>query len=41
MRHRQMPMADEAVDEPSADLPTQRLTVHEQQAWMLMSLLED
>ncbi|WP_271007591.1 Dps family protein [Paucibacter sp. B51] len=32
---------DKASDEPSADLLTQRLTVHEQTAWMLRSLLED
>ena len=35
------PLADEAGDEPTADLLTQRLTVHEQTAWMLRSLLED
>lgn len=35
------PLADEAGDEPTADLLTQRLTVHEQAAWMLRSLLED
>ena len=35
------PLADKASDEPTADLLTQRLTVHEQQAWMLRSLLED
>ena len=35
------PMADKANDEPTADLLTQRLTVHEQTAWMLRSLLED
>ena len=34
------PLADRAGDEPTADLLTQRLTVHEQQAWMLRSLLE-
>ena len=34
------PLADKAGDEPTADLLTQRLTVHEQQAWMLRSLLE-
>ncbi len=32
---------DKAGDEPTADLLTQRLTVHEQAAWMLRSLLED
>jgi len=35
------PLAAEAGDEPTADLLTQRLTVHEQTAWMLRSLLED
>jgi starvation-inducible DNA-binding protein len=35
------PIADAASDEPTADLLTQRLTVHEQSAWMLRSLLED
>ena len=35
------PLADAANDEPTADLLTQRLTVHEQTAWMLRSLLEE
>jgi starvation-inducible DNA-binding protein len=35
------PLADKAADEPTADLLTQRLAVHEQTAWMLRSLLED
>jgi starvation-inducible DNA-binding protein len=35
------PLADTASDEPTADLLTQRLTVHEQTAWMLRSLLEE
>lgn len=35
------PLADKANDEPTADLLTQRLTVHEQNAWMLRSLLEE
>ncbi len=35
------PLADTAGDEPTADLLTQRLTVHEQTAWMLRSLLEE
>ena len=35
------PLADKACDEPTADLLTQRLTVHEQTAWMLRSLLEE
>ena len=33
--------AEKAGDEPTADLLTQRLTVHEQSAWMLRSLLEE
>ena len=32
--------ADEANDQPSADLLTQRLQIHEKTAWMLRSLLE-
>ncbi len=36
-----VPLVDKAGDEPTADLLTQRLTVHEQTAWMLRSLLED
>ena len=35
------PVADEAGDQPTADLLTQRLDVHEKTAWMLRSLLED
>jgi starvation-inducible DNA-binding protein len=35
------PSADKASDEPTADLLTQRLAVHEQTAWMLRSLLEE
>lgn len=34
------PLVDEANDEPSADLLTQRMQVHEKNAWMLRSLLE-
>ena len=34
------PVVDEANDEPTADLLTQRLQVHEKTAWMLRSLLE-
>jgi len=34
------PLVDKASDEPSADLLTQRLQVHEKTAWMLRSLLE-
>ncbi len=33
------PLADEAHDEPTADLLTQRLQVHEKTAWMLRALL--
>ena len=33
-------LADKAGDEPTADLLTQRLTVHEQTVWMLRSMLE-
>ena len=35
-----MPLADAASDEPTADLLTQRMQVHEKNAWMLRSLLE-
>ncbi len=35
------PVIDAASDEPTADLLTQRLQVHEKTAWMLRSLLED
>lgn len=34
------PLADKASDEPTADLLTQRLQIHEKTAWMLRSLLE-
>lgn len=34
------PLVDEAADEPSADLLTQRMQIHEKNAWMLRSLLE-
>lgn len=34
------PTVDEAQDEPSADLLTQRMQIHEKTAWMLRSLLE-
>jgi starvation-inducible DNA-binding protein len=33
------PLVDEVHDEPSADLLTQRMQVHEKTAWMLRSLL--
>lgn len=35
------PIVDEAHDEPTADLLTQRMQVHEKTAWMLRSLLEN
>jgi starvation-inducible DNA-binding protein len=34
------PIADKASDEPTADLLTQRLQLHEKTAWMLRSLLD-
>lgn len=34
------PVADEANDEPTADILTQRMQLHEKNAWMLRSLLE-
>ncbi len=34
------PAADAASDEPTADLLTQRMQLHEKTAWMLRSLLE-
>lgn len=36
-----MPVADKAGDEPTADLLTQRMQVHEKNAWMLRSLLAE
>ena len=33
------PLLDEASDEPTADLLTQRMQVHEKNAWMLRSML--
>lgn len=35
-----LPVLDQARDEPTADLLTQRMQVHEKTAWMLRSLLE-
>ena len=35
-----LPVADEAHDEPTLDLLTQRLNIHEKNAWMLRSLLK-
>jgi starvation-inducible DNA-binding protein len=34
------PVVDEASDEPTADLLTQRMQIHEKNAWMLRSMLE-
>ncbi len=34
------PLVDKAADEPTADLLTQRMQIHEKNAWMLRSLLE-
>lgn len=35
------PVVDQNQDEPTADLLTQRMQIHEKTAWMLRSLLED
>jgi starvation-inducible DNA-binding protein len=35
-----IPLADKANDEPTLDLLTQRMQVHEKNAWMLRSLLK-
>jgi starvation-inducible DNA-binding protein len=35
------PVVNEADDQPTADLLTQRLEVHEKTAWMLRSLLDE
>ncbi len=34
-------LADKAHDEPTADLLTQRMQIHEKNAWMLRSMLEN
>ncbi len=34
------PVADKAHDEPTADLLTQRMQIHEKTAWMLRSMLD-
>ena len=34
------PVVNEASDEPTADLLTQRMQIHEKNAWMLRSMLE-
>jgi starvation-inducible DNA-binding protein len=36
-----LPLVADANDQPTADLLTQRLNVHEKTAWMLRSLLDD
>jgi len=36
-----LPVVDKANDQPTADVITQRLDVHEKTAWMLRSLLEE
>ncbi|MDQ7990601.1 MAG: Dps family protein [Candidatus Dactylopiibacterium sp.] len=36
-----LPLADKANDQPTLDLITQRLDVHEKTAWMLRTLLEE
>jgi starvation-inducible DNA-binding protein len=36
-----LPLVDAANDQPTADLLTQRLNLHEKTAWMLRSLLEE
>jgi starvation-inducible DNA-binding protein len=36
-----LPVVEAASDEPTTDMLVQRLTVHEQTAWMLRSLLEE
>lgn len=35
------PIANESHDEPTADLLTQRMQVHEKNAWMLRSMLDE
>jgi len=35
-----LPVADKASDEPTLDLLTQRMQIHEKNAWMLRSLLQ-
>ena len=35
------PVAEKANDQPTCDLLTQRMQIHEKNAWMLRSLLED
>jgi len=33
------PVVDKAADEPTADLLTQRMQIHEKNAWMMRSML--
>jgi starvation-inducible DNA-binding protein len=40
MARRVFEIADKAGDQPTADVATQRLQIHEKTAWMLRSLLE-
>jgi len=35
-----LPLSDKASDEPTTDLLTQRMQIHEKNAWMLRSMLE-
>lgn len=35
-----LPVAEKADDQPTIDLLTQRMQIHEKNAWMLRSLLE-
>ncbi len=35
------PVADKVSDQPTLDLLTQRMQIHEKNAWMLRSLLEE
>jgi starvation-inducible DNA-binding protein len=35
------PIAEKANDQPTCDLLTQRMQIHEKNAWMLRSLLEE
>jgi starvation-inducible DNA-binding protein len=39
--HSSFPVVDSAGDQPTADVLTQRLNVHEKNAWMLRSLQEE
>ena len=40
VRHLVMAQVDKANDQPTADLLTQRIEIHEKTAWMLRSILE-